>query len=135
MTKAEKNMNGNEPAIADVMSAVRGLTEAVQSGFAKVHERINDEFAQVSDRFEKVERGVRALQTGQNNLTERVGDIQRRVVNLEHRVEDVRESLADILRAEEKDAEATINHEFRISYLEQLSGIKSVPAEHLANLE
>ena len=124
-----------ESTISDVMVAVRDLTDAMQTGFAKAEERMDDEFAQVSGRFEKVERGIRSLQTGQDNLTERVGDVHRRVVNLEHRVEDVRDSLADITEAEEKDAEATINHEYRISHLEKLGGIKNVPPKHLAGLE
>jgi len=135
MKRVKKLKTNKELTLTNVMSAVHHLTEVVQIGFAKVQKCMDDEFAQVSERFEKIERGVRALQTGQENLTERVGDVHRRVVNLEYRVEDVRESLADIIKAEEKDAEATINHEHRISHLEKLGGIKSSPSKHLAELE
>ena len=134
MKKVKKFKASKEPTLTNVMSAVQDLTEAMQTGFAKVEERMDDEFGQVSGRFEKIERGIRSLQAGQDNLTERVGDVHRRAVNLEHRVEDIRDTLADITKAEEKDAEATINHEFRISHLEKLGGIKSVPSKHLAGL-
>jgi len=114
----------NEPTIIDVMGvvkdlavSVKDLTEAVQGGFAKI------------------ESSIFTLQTGQQNLSEQVGDIQRRVINLEHGVEDMKESLIDITNAEEKDAEATINHEHRISHLEKLSGIAGIPVAHLVGLE
>lgn len=109
--------NGYEPTLLDVL-------EAVQGGFA----RLEKEY----DRHEGI---LTTLVAGQQNIAEQVGDIQRRVINLEHSVEDVKESLIDITNAEEKDATATINHEQRISHLEKLGGIKSIPVAHLANLD
>jgi DNA repair ATPase RecN len=110
------------------------LDERLERGFAQVQKRMDDEFEQVSSRFERIERGVRALQTGQEILDERVGDIQRRVGNLEIRVEDIRDTLGELAGAEEKDAEATMNHEGRITHLEKLSNIRSLSPKHLAGL-
>lgn len=135
MKSVKKSKMTKEPTVSDVMGAVQDLTEAMQAGFTKVEERINDEFGQVGGRFERIERSIRTFHAGQENLAETINDTHRRVVNLEHRVEDVRETLSDITEAEEKDAEATINHEFRISHLEKIGGVKSVPPKHLAGLE
>ncbi len=133
-SKGEKQ-SATEKSLKSIEKHFSVIEEQIEHGFTRMHARMDDEFEQVSARFEKVERGVRALQTGQDNLYERVEEIHRRTVNLELRVEDVRDTLADIVGAEEKDAEATINHEFRIAHLERLGGIMSAPPPHLVGLE
>ena len=107
------------------------VLHAVQKGFSSAEERTEIEFKQLHERIEKVERGVRFLRTDMNNLKEQVGDIQRRSINLEHRSADIIETLGALSDAEDKDAEASINHERRIAHLEKLGGIKSTPPAHL----
>jgi len=65
----------------------------------------------------------------------RLGDVQRKLTKIENRVENIQDDLTSALHAADNDGSAILNHEHRISHLEKLGGIKSVPAKHLAGLE
>lgn len=103
-----------EPTLLDVL-------EAVQGGFAKVDKK-----------FEKVDQQFRELT---EELGGRMTAIERRVGAIEVTLEGMRETLESIEHAVDKDAEVVVNHESRISHIEKLNGIVSVPVKHLAGLE
>lgn len=105
-----KKSNEFEPTLLDVL-------EAVQTGFGKMEEK----FEQVDDRFDKID--------------VRFDKLEKRVGAVEITLEGMKETLESIEHAVDKDAEAIINHEDRVSHLEKLGGITSVPAAHLVGLE
>ena len=103
-------------------------------------EQVNSRFEQVDAQFEQmVTRGdtqeglIQLLVKGQESLLSETRDIKRRVVRLEYAMEDVQESLGILTDAEEKDAVATMNHEKRISDLEQIHKIKPITLSHLSD--
>lgn len=106
MVKSLKKSNKHEPTVSDVMDAVQkfsgrfdtlegsaqDLTEAVQTGFAKVEKR----FDQVDERFNRLE---------------------RRTGSLENSVEEMKETLDGVARAVDKDAVTVLNYGHRIRHL------------------
>lgn len=112
-----KKSDTYEPTLLDVL-------EAVQSGFKNVEERfekVDERFDKIDERFDRVE----------NRMTA----VERRVGTVETTLEEMSVTLKSIEQAVDKDAEAIVNHEGRVSHLEKLSGIVSVPVAHLAGLE
>ena len=109
-----KKSNEFEPTLMDVL-------DAVQTGFTKMEEKMEE-------RFDKVDEQL-------GNVENRVTAVERRVGTIEVTLEDMKETLESIEHAIDKDAEAVVNHESRISHLEKLSGIETIPVAHLANLE
>ncbi len=104
------------------------------------HAATIEEIGELFDRkfasnFEKVNSSIYSLQEAHLNHFNLTLDIQRRVVTLEDSVIDIQESLDFLTMAEEKDAEATINHEVRISNLESLSNLDSISPKHLSELD
>lgn len=110
-----------EPTIKEVMGvvqtlavSVQDLTEAVQGGFQKMEEK---------------------MEKGFNDLGYRVTAVEKRVGTIETTLESMQETLESIEHAVDKDAEAVVNHESRISHLEKINNIVSVPVAHLAGIE
>lgn len=96
-----------EPTLTDVL-------EAVQTGFGKMEEKMEEKF---------------------DDLGYRVTAVEKRVGAVEVTLEDMKGTLENIEHAVDKDSEAIVNHEDRVSHLEKLSGIASVPVKHLVGLE
>lgn len=71
-------MSKAEPTISDVMGAVHDLTEAVQTGFAKVET--------VLDRHEDI---LKTLVDGQDQLRGSVNILDQRMSKTQNRIEDV----------------------------------------------
>jgi len=65
----------------------------------------------------------------------RLGDLQRGQSKLQNQFADMQDDLTSALHASDNDGVAILNHEFRISHLEKLGGIESIPAKHLAGLD
>ena len=115
MKKAKKSKAIIEPTIAEVVGAVQDLTEAVQTGFAKVEKRFNT----LEDAVERHGSLLVSLVDGQNNLRERVSILDQRMSKTQNRVEDIADSLGDITRVADRDRVSTIDHERRIRHLEK----------------
>ncbi len=115
MKKAKKSKAITEPTVAEVMGAVQDLTEAVQTGFAKVEKRFN----MLEDVVERQGSLLGSLVDGQNNLRERVSILDQRMSKTQNRVEDIADSLGDITRVADRDRVSTIDHERRIRHLEK----------------
>ena len=115
MKKVKKSKAITEPTVAEVMSAVQDLTEAVQTGFAKVEKRFN----MLEDVVERQGSLLGSLVDGQNNLRERVSILDQRMSKTQNRVEDIADSLGDITRVADRDRVSTIDHERRIRHLEK----------------
>ncbi len=115
MKKAKKSKAIIEPTVAEVMGAVQDLTEAVQTGFAKVEKRFN----MLEDVVERQGSLLGSLVDGQNNLRERVSILDQRMSKTQNRVEDIADSLGDITRVADRDRVSTIDHERRIRHLEK----------------
>ena len=96
-----------EPTLLDVL-------EAVQGGFQKMEEKMEEKF---------------------DDLGYRVTAVEKRVSSIETTLEGMKETLESIEHAVDKDAEAVVNHESRISHLEKLNGVISIPVAHLAGAE
>lgn len=107
MEKNAKNSSEYEPTLLDVLGAV-------QTGFVKMEEKMEEKF---------------------DDLGYRVTAVEKRVGAVEVTLEEMKGTLDGIAKAVDKDAEAIVNHENRISQLEKLNSIVSVPVKHLANLE
>jgi peptidoglycan hydrolase CwlO-like protein len=101
MKKAKKLKANKEPTLTSVMGAVQELTEAVQTGFAKV----DDKFDNVDMQFDEVKYRITAL--------------EKRTGSLENSVEDMKDTLNGVARAVDKDALVIMNHERRIRHLEK----------------
>lgn len=70
-----------------------------------------------------------------DGLDARLGDVQRTLGKLQNAVGDIQDDLASALHATDNDGSAILNHEHRISHLEKLGSIKSVPPKHLVGVE
>ena len=119
-----KKVNEYEPTLLDVLQAVQG-------GFQKMEER----FDGVDERFDKVEGGLEKVETKLGEVENRMTGVERRVGAIEVTLDEMQGTLESIEQAVDKDAEAVVNHEDRISHLENLGGIVSVPVAHFAGLE
>ena len=123
MKKATKN-SAEEPTLGEVLAVMNERFSLVESSF-------NDRFDLVEERFDQ--RFV-VLNDCTDNMDARLGDIQHKLGKTMITVEDIKDELAAALRAADDDGTAIVNHERRITHLEELSGLESVPAPHLANL-
>ena len=72
---------------------------------------------EINARFDRIEANIAVIPT----LSERIATIQ--------------ETLDNFLAAAEKDTAALMNHEYRISTLEELEGIENVHPSHLQDYE
>ena len=88
----------------------------------------------INARFDRNEEVIQSLVLGQGLLLEETRDIKRRVIGLENSMDDVQYSISALSRAEEKDAEATINHKNRIKRLEKLNNIEANSPSHLVDI-
>lgn len=131
---AKKSKENKEPTLTDVMGSLQDLTGAVQTGFAKVEER----FEMNEERLRHIEQRIDTRSKSTNdridNIDARLGVLQRGQVKIESHIGDIQDDLASALQATDNDGSAILNHEHRISHLEKLGGIKSVPAKHLVGL-
>lgn len=99
-----------------------------------------DELAQmVAQGFIDIQKEMRGALGGMNERMNGIdaclGDLQRGQVKLVTQVADIQDDLTSALAASDNDGSAILNHEHRISHLEKLGGITSVPAKHLAGLK
>ena len=101
MKKSVQNTSRKEPTLTGVMIAVQDLTDAVQTGFAKV----DDSLGMVENRLGEVEYRMTA--------------VEKRVGSLEETVEDMKDTLNGVARAVDKDTLTIMNHERRIRHLEK----------------
>ena len=111
------------------------LKTELSTRFDALKTQMKSDFDETHARIQKTEHFVRAIHQTQETHLEETKDIKRRVGNLEIRAEDIRDSLAELIGLEEKDAMATVNHELRIRDIEKFARIKSVSPLHLAELE
>lgn len=148
--KEEKKSGELEPTISDVLGAVQkladrfdtletssqkltgrfdvlevsvqDLTEAVQTGFAKVEERL-DRIEGVAGQHDGLlvrhEKLLTALVAGQENLTERVNGIDQKLTATQGRVEDVAEMLESMTEVVDENRDMLFKHEGRIAILEK----------------
>lgn len=130
MKRAKKSKTSKEPTISDVMGAVQDLAEVMQTGFEKVEDRFGD----LELRMDVADAGFSGMNERMDGIDARLGDVQRKLAKVENKVEDIQDDLTSALQASDNDGSAILNHEHRISHLEKLGGIKSVPAKHLAGL-
>jgi chromosome segregation ATPase len=86
-----KKSNEYEPTLLDVL-------EAVQTGFTKMEEKMEEKF---------------------DDLGYRVTAVEKRVGAVEVTLEGMKETLESIERAVDKDAVTVVNHEHRIEHLEK----------------
>lgn len=112
MKKVEKSKTA-EPTLGEVLAVMN-------ERFTLVENRIDQRSGAVNERIDSVDARLGVLQRGQAKIDNTLGDIQ--------------DDLAAALHAADNDGSAILNHEHRISHLEKLGGIKSVPAKHLAGL-
>ena len=97
------------------------LAQMVAQGFTETQKEMRDVLAVMNERMD----GVDA----------RLGDLQRGQAKLVNQVADIQDDLTSALSASDNDGSAILNHEHRISHLEKLGGITSIPAKHLVGLE
>ena len=115
MTKSEKKPKGiKEPTLGEVLTVMN-------ERFTLVENRIDQRFGMTNERIDNIDVRLGELQHGQAKLVNQVADIQ--------------DDLASALSASDNDGSAILNHEHRISHLEKLGGIASIPAKHLAGLK
>lgn len=113
--KEEKKSGEDEPTISDVL-------EAVQTGFAKVEERLGriegiaDQHEGTLTRHDKL---LTTLVAGQENLTERVNGIDQRLTATQNRVEDVAEMLENMTEVVDENRDMLFKHGERIAVLEK----------------
>jgi hypothetical protein len=112
-------------------STIANLWHVTDLRFEKFESMMSDFMSAVNARFDRNEEVIQSLVVGQSLLLEETRDIKRRVVGLEYSMDDVQYSISTLTRAEEKDAEATINHENRLQRLEKLNKIKAISPAHL----
>lgn len=67
--------------------------------------------------------------------SESLRDLQYRMGNIETTMDTMHDFMQDLSLAEEKDAEATINHELRIRKIEKHIKLRSVSPKHLASIK
>ncbi len=113
MKQATKSKAIKEPTLGEVLGVMN-------ERFSLVEARIDQKFEIMTERS--------------NSLDARMGDMQRSQAKLANQVADIQDDLASALHATDNDGSAIMNHEHRVSHLEKLNGIKSVPAKHLADL-
>jgi hypothetical protein len=118
-----------------MQNSLMSLKTEIQGQFEEVKKRMKSDFDETHARMQKTEHFVRAIHQTQETHLEETKDIKRRIGNMEIRTEDIRDSLAELIGLEEKDALATVNHELRIRDVEKFAGIKGVSPLHLADLE
>ncbi len=111
--KKVKKLKAGEPTLGEVLAVMN-------ERFTIVEKRIDQRFGTMNERSDSIDA--------------RLGDVQRKLTNVESRVEDIQDDLTSALHATGNDGLAILNHEHRISHLEKLGGIKSIPAKHLAGL-
>lgn len=70
-----------------------------------------------------------------DGIDARLGDLQHGQTKLVNQIADIQDELTSALSASDNDGSAILNHEHRISHLEKLGGIPSIPAKHLIGLE
>jgi len=104
--------------------------------------KIDQKFEEVMDAIDTlgksmntIEKSMYVLQEAHLQHFQITQDIRRRVITLEDYLVDVQESLDFLTLAEEKDAEATINHELRIARIEKANGIEGSAPTHLSDFE
>ncbi|MFH1178670.1 MAG: hypothetical protein V1711_03055 [bacterium] len=104
-----------------------------------INSKIEELAGMVAQGFTDTQKEVREILAVMNERMDgtdvRLGDLQRGQTKLANQVAEIQDDLASALSASDNDGSAILNHEFRISYLEKLGGIKSVPAKHLVRLE
>lgn len=111
--KAVKKSSEAEPTLGEVLAVMN-------ERFGLVEARIDQRFSTMTERGDSVDARLGDLQRGQTKIQNTIGDIQ--------------DDLASALHATDNDGSAILNHEHRISRLEKLGGIKSLPPKHLADL-
>ena len=97
------------------------LASMVAQGFIDTQKEVHEALTVMNERMDGIDARLEDLQTGQKKLVNQVADIQ--------------DDLTSALSASDNDGSAILNHEHRISHLEKLGGITSIPASHLAGLE
>lgn len=119
--KKARESKFSEPTLGEFFDFVKEKFETTETRFGHLEQRMDMRFAGVNERMD----GIDA----------RLGDVQRKLSKVESKVEDIQDDLTSALHASDNDGSAILNHEHRISHLEKLGGIKSVPPKHLAGLE
>jgi hypothetical protein len=121
------------------------VLERMTVGFEAVDERldgvdnrldkIDNRLDKVDGRLDKHDGLIGLLIIGQDNLLSETREVKQRVIHHEDSMEEVQYSLGVLTKAEEKDAEATINHELRLQSLEKINNIKAIPPAHLTDIQ
>jgi hypothetical protein len=111
------------------------VLESMNAGFSRMDRKfseIDKRFGGIDARLDSHDKQFINLIEGQNNLLLITQNIQYRVGNLEVSMEEIKEDLGVLTEAEEKDAMASINHEFRIIRLEKRNDVAPESLPHLA---
>ena len=128
MKKAKKSKASKEPTLGEFFDFVKEKFETTEGKLGAIDQR----FGHLEQRVD-----VRAKGTNDriDSIDARLSDVQRKLTKVESKVEDIQDDLTSALHASDNDGLAILNHEHRISHLEKLGSIKSVPPKHLAGLE
>lgn len=97
------------------------LASIITQGFINTQKEVRESLTAINERMD----GIDA----------RLGEVQRVQMKLTNQVADIQDDLTSALSASDNDGSAILNHEHRISHLEKIGGITSIPAEHLIGLE
>jgi len=127
-------------SLAEKMDAKFDLVmEKMDAKFDFIMKTMDARFAVVDEKFESIIElmmaGFESVYTRFDRVDQEIRDVKTRVGRLEDSMEEVQYSLAVLTKAEEKDAEATINHEGRIQRLEKINKIKAIPPTHLIDIQ
>jgi archaellum component FlaC len=118
-----------------VIQEMRAGFKAADEKFDATIELMMAGFESMDARFNRVESHLDRHDKQIASLSENVRDVQSRTIHLEESMEEVQYSLAVLTKAEEKDAEATINHELRLQRLEKINKVKAIPPSHLIDIQ
>lgn len=95
---------------------------------------IDGRFDGMNGRLDGMDTGFKRMNDRMDGMDARLGVLQSDVVKIKSRLENIQDDLTSALQASDNDGIAILNHEHRVSHLERLGGIKSVPAEHMVGL-
>ncbi len=103
------------------MAAESTVTNSIfEKSMGALYELLEKRFGEMSRQFRIINTRFQTLTDGQDTLFKITQDIQSRVSHLEYSMEDALDNLATLTEAEGKGAIATINHDLRISALENV---------------